>query len=210
MNKRWTWAGLALLWGSQAGAQAVVGDAAAGEAKAAACAACHSVDGNSTDPQYPKIAGQHERYIAHQLALFKTNQRENAVMLGFSIGLSEQDMADLGAYFAKGKMQPDVVDPEQAAVGEKLYRGGDLARQIPACTACHGPDGAGNPGPAYPALAGQHAAYTELQLQRFREGAVYGDATANLNAGVMAEVAAKLSDEEIAALAAYLQALYAQ
>lgn len=210
MNKRWSWAVLAVLCASGAMAQSVVGDAAAGETKAGVCAACHSVDGNSSDPQYPNIAGQHERYIAHQLALYKSGERENPIMLGFAAGLSEQDMADLGAYFAKQAPKPDVVDPEQAMVGERLYRGGDLKRGVPACMACHGPSGRGNPGPAYPSLAGQHPAYTELALQRFREGAVYGDPGSNINAGVMAEVSKQLTDEEIAALAAYVRGLYTE
>lgn len=183
------------------------GDAKAGELKAAACAACHSVDGNSIDPQYPKIAGQHELYTARQLALFKSGQRENPVMLGFAAALSEQDMRDIGAYFATQKAKADVVDPEQAVVGQALYRGGDAKRGIPACTACHGPAGGGVPGPSYPALAGQHSEYTEVQLKRFREGTVYGSAE-NINAGVMAGVAKQLTDAEIAAVAAYIEGLY--
>jgi cytochrome c553 len=210
MNKRLAWALLAVLSGTGAMAQSPVGDAAAGETKAGLCAACHSVDGNSTDPQYPKIAGQHEHYIAHQLALYKSGERENAVMMGFSAGLSVQDMADLGAYFAKGAAKPDVVDPEQAVVGQQLYRGGDAKRGIPACMACHGPAGRGNPGPAYPALNGQHAEYTQLQLERFRDGMVNGDPGVNINAGVMADVSKNLNDADIAALSAYLKGLYAE
>lgn len=188
-------------------AVASAGDAKAGELKAAACAACHSVDGNSTDALYPKIAGQHELYIARQLALYKSGERENPVMMGFAAGLSAQDMRDIGAYFAMQKAKPDVVDPEQAVLGQALYRGGDAHRGIPACTACHGPAGGGVPGPSYPALAGQHSEYTIAQLQRFREGAVYGSPE-NINASVMAGVAKQLTDTEIAALAAYIEGLY--
>lgn len=189
------------------GTVATAGDAKQGELKAAACAACHSVDGNSTNALYPKIAGQHELYIARQLALYKSGERQDPVMLGFASALSEQDMRDIGAYFAAQKVKADVVDPELAVQGQALYRGGDARRGIPACTACHGPSGAGIPGPSYPALAGQHSEYTEGALKKFRDGAVYGNPE-NINAGVMAGVAKGLTDADIAALAAYVEGLY--
>lgn len=210
MNKRWSWAVLAMVCASGAMAQPVVGDKAAGEVKAALCAACHGVDGNSADPQYPILAGQHEHYIARQLALYKSGEREDPIMLGFASGLAEQDMADIGAYFAGQSAKPDVVDPELAVEGQRLYRGGDAKRGIPACMACHGASGRGNPGPSYPALAGQHSVYSEAQLKRFRDGAVYGDAAANINAGVMADVSRNLTDADISALAAYLNGLYTE
>lgn len=198
-------------------AKAVPGDATAGQSKAAVCAACHGMDGNSADPQYPKLAGQHERYIARHLALYKSGERNNAIMLGFAAGLSPQDMRDIGAYFATQKVRAGLADesviesgPNEGKkfyqVGEKLYRGGDLERGIPACAACHGPAGKGNPGPAYPALGGQHAAYTAAQLNLFRDGTVHGrDANAN---AVMAGVARYLTDEEIQALATYIEGLH--
>lgn len=193
------------------------GDAAAGATKAAVCAACHGADGNSADPQYPKLAGQHERYIARHLALFKTGERANAIMMGFAAPLSPQDMRDLGAHYATLSATPGTADetpiaegPNQGLkfyqVGERLWRGGDAARGIPACLACHGPAGSGVPGPSYPALAGQHAGYTAQQLTAFRAGTVYGkDDNAN---AVMAGVAKYLTDEEIQALATYAQGLY--
>jgi cytochrome c553 len=186
----------------------IVGDAKQGADKAAVCAACHAVDGNSTIPENPKLAGQHALYTAHQLALFKNGGRENAVMLGFASALSEQDMADIGAYFQAQKSSPAVADPELAPKGQALYRGGDPARGIPACMACHGPAGEGMPGPSYPALAGQHNEYTESMLKRFREGAVFGDPKVNPNAAVMAHVAKALTDQEIQALASYLEGQY--
>ena len=197
---------------------ATPGDAAAGQSKAAVCAACHGMDGNSADPQYPKLAGQHERYTARHLALYKSGERANAIMLGFAAGLNPQDMRDIGAYFATQKVRAGLADetlitsgPHEGKkfyqVGEQLYRGGDLERGIPACAACHGPAGAGNPGPAYPSLGGQHAAYTATQLKAFRDGAVYGQGD-NANA-VMAGVARYLSDEEIQALATYIEGLHA-
>lgn len=193
------------------------GDATAGAGKAAACAACHGLDGNSSDPQYPKLAGQHERYIARQLALYKSGERENPIMLGFAATLSAQDMRDIGAYFASQKVVPGVADdsliaegPNQGrkfyAVGEKLYRAGKSGGSVPACQACHGPTGTGNPGPAWPSLGGQHAGYTATQLTAFRDGKVWGkDANAN---AIMAGVAAQLSDEEIQALATYIEGLH--
>lgn len=182
------------------------GDPAAGEAKAAACGACHGIDGNSQDPQYPKIAGQHERYIARQLALFKSGGRENPIMLGFASTLSEQDMRDVGAYYAAKTALPGVADEKLYPRGEQLFRGGDRASGTPACMACHGPAGSGNPGARYPALAGQHADYTRAQLQRFRDGMVWGKGD-EANA-VMSGAAAYLSDEDIEALATYIEGLH--
>lgn len=193
------------------------GDATAGEAKAAACAACHGVDGNAADPQYPNLAGQHEHYIARQLALFKSGERDNAIMLGFAATLSSQDMRDIGAYFARQAPRPGVADETAIAegpnagrkfyeVGQKLYRSGDVARGIPSCAACHGPTGTGVPGPSWPALRAQHAQYTAVQLRAFRDGAVWGkDANAN---AIMAAVARNLTDEEIDSLASYVQGMH--
>ena len=193
------------------------GDAAAGESKAAVCAACHSADGNSSDPQYPKLAGQHERYIARHLALYKSGERNNPIMLGFAATLSPQDMRDLGAFFAAkpvvaGMADDSVIQDGPNAgkkfyqVGEALYRGGDAERGITACIGCHGPSGRGNPGPPYPAIGGQHAQYTKAQLAAFRSGTVHG--TGNNANAVMAGVAKYLTDEEIGALASYIEGLH--
>jgi cytochrome c553 len=202
---------------TEAHGPATPGDATAGASKAAVCAACHSADGNSADPQYPKLAGQHERYIARQLALYKSGERQNPIMLGFAAALSPQDMRDIGAYFASKSSAPGMADDSLIAEGpnagrkfyepgEALYRGGDAERGIPACAACHGPVGNGNPGPAYPHIAGQHAGYTAAQLQAFRGGAVYGkDDNAN---AVMMGVSKYLTDEEIASLASYIEGLH--
>ena len=195
---------------------ATFGDAAAGATKAAACAACHGLDGNSADPQYPKLAGQHENYIARQLSLYKSGERNNAIMLGFASTLSAQDMRDIGAYFASQKVVPGIADetlvtsgPNQGRkfyqVGERLFRAGKPEQGIPACQACHGPTGTGIPGP-YPSVGGQHSAYIATQLTAFRGGAVWG-ADKNANA-VMAGVAANLSDEEIQGLATYIEGLH--
>ena len=198
------------------------GDAKAGQAKAGACAACHGVDGNPGDPQYPRIAGMPERYVAQQLALFKAGVRTSgmaAVMAPMAAPLSAQDMRDVGAYFAQQKAGAGVADDSAIAsgpyagmkfyaVGQKLFRGGDPARGIPACMACHGPAGAGNPGPAYPALHGQEAAYVVRRLEEYRAGAsTYKDA-AHFN--LMASVAKPLSDEEIQSLGTYMLGLHAR
>lgn len=191
----------------------VPGDPAAGQAKAAVCGACHGADGNSVNPEWPKLAGQHESYTARQLALFKSNQRVNAVMLGFAAGLSPQDMRDLGAWFASQKVQPGIASEEKIPGleetfkhrGERLYRGGDATRGVPACMACHGPAGAGNPGSAYPALGGQHANYTKAKLQAFRGGEIWGT---EANGAIMAAVARNLDDNDIEALASYIEGLH--
>lgn len=201
----------------EANAPVVPGNAEAGATKAGVCAACHGVDGNSADPQYPKLAGQHERYIARHLALFQSGERDNAIMLGFAAALTAQDMRDIGAYFASQTVVAGLADesviaegPNQGKkfyeVGQALWRGGDADRGIPACMACHGPAGLGNPGPSYPALGGQHASYTAAQLQLFRAGTVYGRGN-NANA-VMAGVAAGLTDEEIQGLATFIEGLH--
>jgi cytochrome c553 len=193
------------------------GDATAGQTKAGACAACHGLDGNSADAQYPKLAGQHERFIWRQLKLFKSGERENPIMMGMAGALSEQDMRDIGAYFATQKAVPGVADDTVIAtgpntgkkfyqVGESIFRAGKPSAGVPACEACHGPTGRGNPGPSYPSLGGQHASYTVARLTFFRTGGVWGkDATANV---VMSQVAKNLSDEEIQSLATYIQGLH--
>ena len=202
---------------TDAHALAKPGDAKVGQTKAAACGACHGLDGNSSDAQYPKLAAQHERYIARQLALFKTGERENPIMMGMAAALTPQDMRDVGAYFVSQKTLPGVADdtaiktgPNQGmkfyAVGERMYRGGDAARAIPACMACHGPTGAGNPGPAYPNLGGQHAAYVSAKLTAFRGGLVWGKK--EYENKVMSQVAKNLTDEEIQALATYVNGLH--
>lgn len=182
------------------------GDATAGQAKAAVCVACHSVDGNSVDPQYPKIAGQHAEYIARQLALFKSGKRQNPIMLGIAMTLSDQDMLDVGAHFSAQTVKPDIADEALVPLAQGLYRTGDAKRGIPACMSCHGPTGRGNPASHYPAIASQHGKYTADMLRRFRAGEVHGDA-ADVNGNLMKQVAAPLTDAEIEALASYIQGL---
>src|SRR5690606_9758035 len=193
-------------------AKANWGDPQAGAQKAAVCAACHGVDGNPADPMYPRMAGQSERYIAHQLALFKSGERNTgmaAIMVPFASTRGAQDMRDIGASYATQKAGAGIADdtviaagPNQGLkfcqVGEKLFRSGDAARGIPACMACHGPTGAGNPGPAYPSVHGQDAAYVARRLEEYRAGATTAKDAAHFN--LMASVAKALSDEEIQSL----------
>ncbi|MDE1958524.1 MAG: cytochrome c4 [Xanthomonadaceae bacterium] len=181
------------------------GDATAGQAKAAVCGACHGLDGNSSDPQYPKLAGQQAGYIVRQLELFKSGQRPNPIMLGMATPLSPQDMADVAAYFAKQKTLPGIADKTLVSAGGKLYREGDKTAGIPACMACHGPDGRGNPGALYPHLAGQHAQYVQQVLTAWHSGQPWGKGP---HAQIMLTIAGRLSTADIAAVASYIQGLH--
>lgn len=198
------------------------GDPQKGATLAGACAACHGLDGNSTAAPnlYPRIAGQSERYIARQLALFKAGLRTDgnaALMMPFAQPLSAQDMRDLGAYYATQKSGAGIADDTVIAtgpnagmkffeLGEKLYRSGDAARGIPGCIACHGPSGTGNPGPAYPHVGGQQSWYVARRLEHYRAGTTSDPDPALFN--VMAAVARQLTDEEIQSLGSYLQGLH--
>jgi cytochrome c553 len=181
------------------------GDATAGQGKAAACGACHGLDGNSTDPQYPRLAGQSEQYIAAQLVDFKSGKRSNPIMAGFAASLSEQDMHDVGAYFATKASLPGVADQAYVDQGQTLYRQGDVDRGIPACMACHGPDGGGNPGARYPQLTSQHAKYVESRLKAWHEGGTPND---DAHTKIMVTIAQKLDDKDIAAVASYIEGLH--
>lgn len=183
------------------------GDAAAGATKAGTCVACHGVGGNGIiNPEWPKLAGQHSAYTAAQLKHFKSGERKNAVMMGQAMPLSDQDMADIGAYFATLAPVPGVASKDAIQVAEKLYRAGDGSRGIAACAGCHGPNGAGNPGAMYPRVGGQNAGYTTLQLNAYRKGKD-GERGGGKHAQIMSAVAAKLTDAEIAALSSYLAGL---
>jgi cytochrome c553 len=182
------------------------GDATAGQAKAATCGACHGVDGNPASSQYPKLAGQGEDYVARQVDLIKTNKRPNPVMLPFVSSMSVQDMHDVGAYFFSKASLPGIADAKYVARGEALYRGGDSKAGIPACMACHGPDGRGNPGAVYPQLAGQYADYVSAKLKGFRDGKGFSD---DDRGKIMPVVAKGLSDDDIAAISSYIEGLHA-
>lgn len=186
-------------------AAAKPGDATAGQAKAAACGACHGMDGNSTDPQYPKLAGQSEQYIVRQLENFKSGKRQNPIMLGMATPLSEQDMHDIGAYFASKTALPGVADQALVEHGQQLFREGDVKRGIPACMACHSIDGRGNPGAMYPQLESQHAQYVQATLKAWHDGTSWGT---DAHSQIMPAIAQKLSTDDIAALASYVEGLH--
>ncbi|MDE2615545.1 MAG: cytochrome c4 [Burkholderiales bacterium] len=176
-------------------------DLAKGEARfTAVCAACHGADGNSGIPANPKLAQQHPQYLVKQLQEFKSGKRNSAVMKGFASVLSDEDMMDIGAWLAAQKAKPGFAkDKELVALGERIYRGGIPDRQIAACAGCHSPNGAGIPA-QYPRLSGQHADYTLTQLQSFRDGV-------RKNSLPMTQVAAKMNDREIKAVADYIAGL---
>ena len=184
----------------------VKGDATAGQAKAAVCGACHGPDGNSPAPNFPKLAGQGERYLTKQMHDIKDGKRTVLEMTGLLTNLSDQDLADLAAYFASQKGSVGAADPKLVARGEQLFRGGNLEKGLPACTGCHSPNGAGNAAAGFPHLSGQHATYIAKQLTDFRKEeagrANDGDAM------TMRTIARKLSDEDIAALSSYIQGLH--
>jgi cytochrome c553 len=172
------------------------------------CAACHGADGNSPTPANPSLAALPAEYITAQLAHFKSGIRVNPVMLGMSSTLSADDMVAVGAYFAQQKAKGQTAkDPELVKVGQALYRGGDPAKGIPACAACHGPNGAGIP-KNYPRLAGQHGDYTIAQLKAFRAGERGADKEGkDINGRIMTAIAARLSDTQMKALAEYTTGL---
>ncbi len=180
------------------------GDAAAGEAKVAVCGACHGADGNSAAPNFPKLAGQGERYLLKQLQDVKAGNRVIVEMTGLLDNLSEQDLADIAAYYASQKMSVGAADPALVERGEALFRGGKLAEGMPACTGCHAPDGAGNDAAGYPQLGGQHAAYVAKQLTDFREG----NRTNDGDSLIMRAIAAKLSNKDIEAVSSFVQGLH--
>lgn len=190
-------ASLALLGSAHA-----AGDVEAGKTKSAMCAACHGADGNSVAPNFPKLAGQHADYIAKQLKEFKAGERTEATMNGMAAALSEQDMADLGAFYAAQKGTVGTAAEDKVALGETIYRAGNAASGVAACSACHGPTGTGNPMAKFPSLSGQHADYTSVQLKNFRAGSRANDA-----GSMMRGVAKMMSDAEVEAVAQYIQGL---
>jgi len=164
------------------------------------CAACHAPDGNSVITLNPKLAGQHPEYLEKQLTEFKSGKRANAVMSGMAAALSEQDIKELAAYFSAKKLNLGQAAKNGAgSLGEKIYRAGVAANNVPACAACHGPAGAGLP-KQFPRVAGQHADYTLAQLKTFRTGE-------RANAPMMMAITAKMTDAEMAAVADYIQGL---
>ena len=183
-------------------AKAAKPDLAKGEASfGAVCAACHGADGNSGTPANPKLAQQHPEYLVKQLQEFKAGKRANAVMSGLAATLSDDDMRNIAFWVGSKAAKPGFAkDKELVALGEKIYRGGIADRQVPACAGCHSPNGAGLP-IQYPRIGGQHAEYAAAQLTAFRDGV-------RKNSLQMNQIAAKLNDREIKALADYVAGLH--
>ncbi len=175
-------------------------DLAKGQASAAVCSACHTIDGSRGSPANPILAGQHPEYLVKQLQEFKAGKRKNAVMAGFAATLSDDDMRNVAAFYASKTAKPGAAkDKDLATLGEKIYRGGISDRNIPACAGCHSPTGAGIPA-QYPRVGGQHGDYTEAQLLAFRSGA-------RGNSLQMMQIAAKMNDREIKAVSDYIAGL---
>lgn len=187
------------------------GDAAAGEAKSAACMACHGMNGNSSNPEWPSLAGQNAAYISEQLKMFRDGKRVNVLMSPMAAALTDEDIADIGAYYAAQTPAGLEADPSYYAAGEALYRGGDRKRNIPSCKACHGPVGKGNPGSGYPSVRAQHSVYTIAQLQAYASEQRYVDAEGNKqrsrNGHMMVTIAKRLTEEDKRNLASYIQGM---
>lgn len=185
------------------GTAQAAGDAEAGKGKAMACAACHGLDGNSPNPIWPKLAGQHPQYLAKQINDFKGGVRNDPLMSAQAALLAtEQDVADVAAFFASQNQSTGQAKADAVEKGGQVYRGGNMAKGLPSCTGCHGPAGMGNPLAKFPRVSGQHADYLVKTLKDFRAGGRANDANS-----MMRGVAAKMSDAEIMAVSQYIQGL---
>lgn len=179
------------------------GDATKGQALAATCAACHGSDGNSTNPDWPKLAGQGEAYIAKQLRDYRSDKRVDAVMSAQAkLIASDEDVDHIAAYFASQEAKPGTADEAKVEEGSLIFKGGKMSTGVTACSACHGPTGSGNEAALFPKLSGQHAKYLITQLKLFRSG------TRNNDAGqMMRNIAEKMSDSDMEAVAEYAAGL---
>lgn len=203
---------LTVLFGALAAnnATAFDGDATAGKAKSAVCAACHGADGNAPVNIYPKLAGQNAEYLYKQLKDLKLGMtsggsegRMDPVMSGMAMALSDQDMKDLSAFYASLNMSEGTTTEDVVDAGTKLYKAGDAERGIPACAACHGPRGNGTSLAGFPKISFQHPEYIKAQLEKFRSGARNNDQN-----GMMADISKKLTDQDIEILSKYLAGLH--
>ena len=205
MNKKFAALSLCILFTGTAFADGLVaGDIEAGKDKSVTCGACHGADGNSVNPVWPSLAGQHPTYAVAQLQAFKNGTRSEPLMLGQVMTLSDEDMRNLAVYFASMPAAVKAVaDPSTVDRGQRLYRGGDRDNNSSACIACHGPTGRGNPAAAYPSLKGQYATYTAAQLRAYASGARQSDGPTK----VMRDIASTLSEDDIVAVSSYIQGL---
>ena len=197
---------ISLIFSATVSAESLVdGSSDAGEAKAIVCGACHGPAGNSVNPAWPSIAGQHAPYIVDQIQAFKSGARSNVLMSSQAMMLSDADIVNLAVYYeAQMPAAKSVEDARTVHKGEAIYRGGNKTESVSACIACHGPNGNGNPAARYPAISGQYAQYTAQQLRDYASGVRKSDAPTR----IMRDIAAKLSEEEIVAVASYVQGLH--
>lgn len=200
--RNWLWKCVTALAIVLPGGVCAQGDAGAGQQKASACAACHGTDGNSANPEWPKLAGLDAPYIVRQLKAFKNGQRNNSLMSPQAQLLNEKDMQDLAAFYARQPLRANKLNLQSAKLGEQIYRFGVSARTIPACSGCHGPTGAGYVDKGFPRIGGQHGAYLAAQLMAYRNGTRITD-----HSKVMPHIANKLTEEEIHAVAFYASCL---
>ena len=178
------------------------GDAASGQGKVAVCSGCHGADGNSMIPSFPKLAGQGEVYLVNQLKDIRDGARNVPQMMGILTGRTDQDLADMAAFYSTQKVTVGATNPDLLDLGRQIYRAGIAEKGVAACTACHSPTGAGNAQAGFPAVGGQHADYLISQLKAYRT-----ETRTNSQAKLMQQVAALLSDKEIEAVASYMQGL---
>lgn len=196
---------LGLAWCVHADDHEVEADADAGRTLSAPCVACHGDDGNSAVPSYPSIAGQNYRYLVRQMQMIRDGERPAPLMAGQMDNYSDQDIADLAAFYASQTAKIGQAMPESVALGEAIYRGGLLSKKVAACTACHAPDGSGNALAGFPSLSGQQMDYVIDQLRAYREGERTTDEE---HGGMMRQTAAHLTDGEIRAVANYIHGLH--
>ena len=197
-------AGLVLAGQAHADYLLAGGDPEAGQANSNTCAACHGSNGNSANPEWPSLAGQHAIYTFRQLQAYQDGDRQNALMTGQVQGLSEQDMRDLAAFYAEQELEPLAAGDGDLSLGERIYRGGNAETGVTACIACHGPRGLGNPLTNYPRVSGQHARYLRDTLREYRSGDRRSDGQM---AQMMRDIAGRMSDDEIDAVSAFMQGL---
>lgn len=201
MNKWALAALLSIAW--LANPASAAGDAAAGQAKSAVCAACHGADGKAIQPTYPNLAGQHASYIAKQLTEYRDGGRVNALMSGQAANLSDEDIQDLAAYYADMTKHENVASEDNLTLGMNIYRGGISSAGVASCAACHGPAGMGNPAAGWPVVSGQNADYIADQLRYFRSGERANDSNA-----MMRGVAERMTEAEIIAVSNYIAGLH--
>jgi cytochrome c553 len=206
MNTKFAALAFLLMSGSLAQAESLVdGSAEAGKTKSLTCGACHGADGNSVNPAWPSLAGQHANYAYQQLKAIKDMERPAPLMTGQLLQFQEQDLRDLAVYFeAQVPAAKSAADASTVGKGQALYRGGDKEDAVSACIACHGPNGRGNPAANYPSIAGQYAVYTAQQLRAYANGTRKSVGPVQ----AMRDIASRLSEEDIEAVASYIQGLH--